>query len=157
MHKRETNVSPTDLLDSENLCVSNENSYAEDADFLVSQLSKQNRQSSSSLSVAAELENLKREYVQFFNGLSTKSELSFMKKNLLYIQSSVAAMKNSKQNFPFMNITNKEPSNKKIEPQRKLFSTKKKQKKSLLTISRPTSEESDKIALSLLTQNEKLF
>lgn len=82
-------------------------------------------------------------------GTRSLEEIELIKNIIAPIKPTLDAVRNSSSHL--LNTVQNVPHNKKIEPQRRLFTTKKSQKKRVLTA--PTTDEGNVLALQLLNNN----
>lgn len=110
-------------------------------------------------SVQENLDEVRRNLLDSFEEIidnADAEQLQFLTSNLKTLKSTVDILK--KKDTVFLENDNKleedthrkEPSNKQMEPQRRLFSTKKKTQRKKESISKPSSEEKNKISLNML-------
>lgn len=111
---------------------------------------------SSTSDAKQEIEERKRKFLQLIQDeiskVSTSEEMDAVEKMYAPMKPTLAAVR-SQQQFAkkFVGESSKTPSNKKIEPQRRLFSTKKR-KTQKASLAKPTAEEADMLAVQLLME-----
>lgn len=103
----------------------------------------------SSVAMDVQKNNVRRKIERHLQQITDEKEMEALNKVLAPISPVIAAIKESRNNFTLIESSSKEPSNKRICAQRRLFSTKKKQKK-IKEDKTLAPTELDKIAVELL-------
>ena len=147
-----TNIDAKSDFYQQMLCIDDQDRAEDEASVLVAELSKKN-ESASNLFLIQEKEELKKDFLQILDDVSTAEDRIIVKNALKSLKATLAAKRNLKENIL---ITQKKSVsyNKNIEPQRRLFSTRKRKRKQTNPIKKPDQKESNEIALSLIMNSK---
>ena len=147
-----TNIDAKSDFGQQMLCIDDQDRAEDEASVLVAELSKKN-ESASNLSLIQEKEELKKDFLQILDDVSTAEDRIIVKNALKSLKATLAAKRNLKENIL---ITQKKSVsyNKNIEPQRRLFSTRKRKRKQTNPIKKTDQKESNEIALSLIMNSK---
>lgn len=102
-------------------------------------------------SVDIEREKIRTHMNIILDNIQTTSEIEALKKLIAPIEPTLLAVTQQNKSFHENKQSNKVPANKKVTPQRRLYSTKK-SKKRRIKLKKPLNEEANAIALRLLNQ-----
>lgn len=120
-----------------------------DSSIIIKQLSKKQN---TITSVQDRQQKLLQQYYDLITSCNSHEKLDALQKTFNSLNPILGAIDNSERNQNFQ-PTDNIVHNEKIIPQRQFWPTKKKTKKSNSSIKKPTSEESDNIAVQILSSN----
>lgn len=89
-----------------------------------------------------------KDFVTILRSAESEEELEALKKIMRPMQPTLAAIRTSRSHLRSKQTN--QPHNKKIQPQRRLFSTKNKPKRKKCVLRKPTTEEQLKLAINML-------